>query len=488
MTSYIIQMVFLQVLFLFFYELLFKKETFYKWNRLYLVVTSFLAVILPFLRFKALANVVPQNYIYRLPEITLNANNELVENGLINANQSIHIPYLKIIYLVGLGLALLLFLKRFVQLIVLIKKHKTIKENGYTLVLLEEEKNAFSFLNYIFIHKAYLNNKKLQIIKHELVHIKQKHTWDLLFFELLKILFWFNPAVYIYQRRIAEVHEFLTDDLIIKQVDKRTYFNLLLNEVFSTENIAFTNPFYKYSLIKKRIIMATKNKSKKVRLAKYLLILPIIAITLIYTSCDTEIASEVNPEANTERKVILNLDDKSFTIMENGVEKHYTKEESKKLKIGESILKDFSQVYVRKDKNSKVMSVSDYSKESSTKNYGDSKIVPFNAVEEAPVFPGCEDASSVKKCFTEMIHKHVMANFNYPKQALDEGVSGRVYIQFTIGTDGNIKSIKTRGPNKILEDEALRIIKLLPHFTPGRNNGKAVEVPFSLPISFKLAE
>jgi TonB family protein len=484
MTSYIIQILFLQVLFLFFYELLFKKETFYKWNRVYLVVSALLAVILPFLRIKALADVVPQNYIYHLPEIVLNANNELVENSLISAKQSIHIPYLKIIYLIGFSLALLLFLKRFILLIILIKKHKTIKENGYTLVLLEEEKNAFSFLNYIFIHKAYLDNKKLQIIKHELVHIKQKHTWDLLFFELLKILFWFNPAIYIYQRRIAEVHEFLTDDLIIKQVDKRTYFNLLLNEVFSTENIAFTNPFYKYSLIKKRIIMATKNKSKKVRLAKYLLLLPIIAITLIYTSCDTEVENPIET-SDTQRKIIFNFEDNSIVLIEDGVEKHYNREEFSTLNREKNFFTD-AKIYIRKNIDSELKELTSFSRDET--DYTGAKKVPFNAVAESPVFPGCEDARSPKTCFTEMISKHVRDNFNYPQQAKDEGISGRVYVQFIIDTDGSAKNIKTRGPNQILEDEAKRIINLLPRFTPGKNNGTPVEVTFSLPITFKLAE
>jgi TonB family protein len=484
MTSYIIQILFLQVLFLFFYELLFKKETFYKWNRVYLVVSALLAVILPFLRIKALADVVPQNYIYHLPEIVLNANNELVENSLISAKQSIHIPYLKIIYLIGFSLALLLFLKRFILLIILIKKHKTIKENGYTLVLLEEEKNAFSFLNYIFIHKAYLDNKKLQIIKHELVHIKQKHTWDLLFFELLKILFWFNPAIYIYQRRIAEVHEFLTDDLIIKQVDKRTYFNLLLNEVFSTENIAFTNPFYKYSLIKKRIIMATKNKSKKVRLAKYLLLLPIIAITLIYTSCDTEVENPIET-SDTQRKIIFNFEDNSIVLIEDGVEKHYNREEFSTLNREKNFFTD-AKIYIRKNIDSELKELTSFSRDET--DYTGAKIVPFNAVTEAPIFPDCEDARSPKTCFTEMISKHVRDNFNYPQQAKDEGISGRVYVQFIIDTDGSAKNIKTRGPNQILEDEAKRIINLLPRFTPGKNNGTPVEVTFSLPITFKLAE
>ncbi len=116
--------------------------------------------------------------------------------------------------------------------------------------------------------------------------------------------------------------------------------------------------------------------------------------------------------------------------------------------------------------------------------------VPFNLIEDAPVFPGCESVSKSqrKKCFTEKMHKHVRKHFQYPEIAKDMGAQGRVYVQFMIAENGSITNIRTRGPDKNLEKEARRIISKLPKMTPGKQRGRAVRVPFSIPITFKLAD
>lgn len=113
-------------------------------------------------------------------------------------------------------------------------------------------------------------------------------------------------------------------------------------------------------------------------------------------------------------------------------------------------------------------------------------IVPFAIIEEVPVFPGCENATNKKACFNEMIQKHVQKNFMYPKTAEELGIEGRVFVQFVIGRDGNIGEIKTRGPDPSLEKEAHRIIASLPQMTPGRQRKRAVSVPYSIPINFRL--
>ncbi|PCJ97925.1 MAG: energy transducer TonB [Flavobacteriaceae bacterium] len=112
--------------------------------------------------------------------------------------------------------------------------------------------------------------------------------------------------------------------------------------------------------------------------------------------------------------------------------------------------------------------------------------VPFAVIEDVPVFPGCERAGDKRKCFNEMMQKHIRKNFRYPEIAQEMGVQGRVNIMFTIQKDGSIGNIRYRGPDKNLEKEALRIIKKLPRMTPGRQRGNAVRVPFSIPITFKL--
>ena len=114
--------------------------------------------------------------------------------------------------------------------------------------------------------------------------------------------------------------------------------------------------------------------------------------------------------------------------------------------------------------------------------------VPFAIIEDVPLFPGCERVpkSERRKCFQTQIQKHIAKNFRYPEIAQEMGIQGRVFVQFTIGKDGSISGIRTRGPDKNLEKEANRIISRLPRMTPGKQRGRPVRVPFSIPITFKL--
>ncbi|WP_373518280.1 energy transducer TonB [Pricia sp.] len=112
--------------------------------------------------------------------------------------------------------------------------------------------------------------------------------------------------------------------------------------------------------------------------------------------------------------------------------------------------------------------------------------VPFAVIEDVPIFPGCENESDKRACFQEMMQKHINKNFRYPEIAQEMGVQGRVSVMFTIQKDGSIGNVRMRGPDKNLEAEAARIIGKLPNMTPGKQRGRAVRVPFSIPITFKL--
>jgi len=112
--------------------------------------------------------------------------------------------------------------------------------------------------------------------------------------------------------------------------------------------------------------------------------------------------------------------------------------------------------------------------------------VPFSVIEDVPVFPGCENDPDKRACFNKMIQKHIGKNFRYPEIAQEMGVQGRVSVMFTIQKDGSIGNVRMRGPDKNLEAEAARIINKLPRMTPGKQRGRAVRVPFSIPINFKL--
>ena len=112
--------------------------------------------------------------------------------------------------------------------------------------------------------------------------------------------------------------------------------------------------------------------------------------------------------------------------------------------------------------------------------------VPFTVIQDVPVFPGCEDADDQRTCFQEMMQKHIRKNFRYPEAAQEMGLQGRVNLVFTIQKDGSIAEVKMRGPHKVLETEAARIISKLPKMTPGKQRGTPVKVPLAIPITFKL--
>ncbi|AJR03769.1 energy transducer TonB [Siansivirga zeaxanthinifaciens] len=114
--------------------------------------------------------------------------------------------------------------------------------------------------------------------------------------------------------------------------------------------------------------------------------------------------------------------------------------------------------------------------------------VAFAIIEDVPVFPGCEGLSkeATKKCFEKKVQKHVVDNFNYPEDALSLGIQGRVSVLFIIDNKGLITNVRSRGPDKILEKEAERIIKLLPKMKPGMQRGRPVKVAYAVPIFFKM--
>lgn len=115
--------------------------------------------------------------------------------------------------------------------------------------------------------------------------------------------------------------------------------------------------------------------------------------------------------------------------------------------------------------------------------------VPFAVIENVPIFPGCEDMATNeerKACFQMKLQEHVGKNFKYPATAAELGIQGRVFVQFVIDTKGFITNVRTRGPDSNLEKEAGRIITSLPQMTPGMQRGRAVKVPYSIPVNFKL--
>ncbi len=287
MLQYIIQAIAYQLLFLVVYDVFLKKETFFNWNRFYLLLTAVLSLILPFIKIEGFKNVVPQQFVFSFPNINLKPDMVVLDEITIGVKASKPFWTFENIFLIGAAVAGVFFIVKLFHVINLIRNNPKQKTHNVLLVALLNSAAAFSFFNYIFLGERIQGEEKKSIISHELVHVREKHTLDLLLFEVLRIVFWFNPLIYMYQNRIADLHEFIADSKAAK-TNKKAYYQNLLSQVFETKQMSFINPFFKQSLIKKRIIMLQKSKSKQIQLLKYALLIPMVIGMLMYSSCSDE--------------------------------------------------------------------------------------------------------------------------------------------------------------------------------------------------------
>ena len=472
MITYIIQVVLFQVLFLAVYDFFLSKETFHKYNRWYLLGTPIVSFVLPLIKIPTMQKAVPEEFMVYLPEILLSPQTALEQTAFYTEGS---VNYLSILFWSGVVLFSLIFLVKLFKIGQLIQRNETINKVFYKLVLLPKNTSAFSFFNFIFLGKEISKEKQEQIIEHELVHSKQKHTLDLIFFEFLRIVMWFNPMIYFYQQRITLLHEYITDSEVVKTTEKHDYFNKLLAQTFQVENISFINQFYKHSLIKKRITMMTKKKSKQIKKAKYLLLLPLLASMLLYTACekndvntnesilkskdvskmpsfmlkevslggdnhflevseDDKLSAEVRlfvaRNFNAKISKTLNLKDNNFriysvfTVNANGeIENVKVRAPHPKLKEETERVLAMMPKLAPVNKNGKYVSgkytlpisynMNNVKNVPLSLNSMNNTDVPFAVIEEVPVYPGCTGTREEKaKCLNNKIQKFVRQNFN----------------------------------------------------------------------------
>ncbi|MAL59693.1 MAG: hypothetical protein CMC14_06575 [Flavobacteriaceae bacterium] len=420
MISYVIQIIVFQLLLLGFYDLFLKRETFFQLNRVYLLFAPIFIMIVPFLKFEGLQNTLNSVVTINLPEILVSNTTQAISTSFVSLEQ-----VFQIIWFSGIAVSLYYFVKKLNRIYQLKKQGKVEKYSDFTVVYIPNTDVAFTFLKSIFLGEYLTQKQKEDILLHEAVHARQNHTIDLLIYEILKIVFWFNPLFYLFQKRVSALQEFIADASVVQQIEKRDYYENLLSKLFQTETISFINTFFNHSLIKKRIVMLQKSKSTKKVLVKYLAVLPIIGAMVIFTSCVNEVKG--NQTATSETPV-------SETAPQQGKE------------------------------------------------------LSFKDIDKVPVYPGCEGMSNdeTKKCFTQNVAQHVVKEFR--KDIKNAEISGRqkIVVQFVIGSNGEIKDVTAKSDFKELQDEAIRVAKTLPKMIPGEHQGKKVAVQFALPILFEI--
>ncbi len=274
------------------YKLFLQRDTFFQSNRWFLLIGLFTAFVLPF--------VVIPIYIERAP-VLMDAY-VFSDATSLNTKPEQSITFLQLLYTIYILGVVFLSIRFLIQLFSLAKMifiNEREKLGQHTYIKTNSEVSPFSFFNWIVYNPDLFNKNELeQIITHEKVHARQYHSIDILLTQLSCIVLWFNPFVWFYNKDLKQNLEFIADQNAQNKSDcKKSYQYTLLKTSMPTHQLALTNNFYN-SLIKKRIVMLHKSKSKKINRLKYVLVIPILVIFLMSFNTKKVYIEKEKPETN----------------------------------------------------------------------------------------------------------------------------------------------------------------------------------------------
>ncbi|RBQ06905.1 hypothetical protein DRW42_11795 [Pedobacter miscanthi] len=266
-AHYLLQVNLYLIVFYAFYKLLLDKETYFTLNRIYLISAGVLSLCIPFIRLEWLMEQKAAQQVYT----TVNWDAVLQQATLVTARNTGFNWANAFVYIYCAGI--LFFLGRLVFNLLAVKK----------LIRSNKAGSAFAFFGKKIIDRELPQMDVIDI--HEEAHVKQWHTVDVLFFEIIGIITWLNPVIYLYKKTIKNIHEYLADELAAEfQGDKAEYAMLLLSKSFGISPNSLTNGFLEKSLIKKRIFMLHKERSKKTAIMKYGIFIPLFALLIVFSS------------------------------------------------------------------------------------------------------------------------------------------------------------------------------------------------------------
>jgi TonB family protein len=419
-----------------------RKESFHKFNRFYLLGALIFSLLIPFVRFTIPAPILEAEQISTLSELMIYIQ---LPEFTVSAQTASGWSLAKIlwnIYWFGVAFFALLFIVKLFKITSLIIQSKKIRKENYVFVEYDENNAPFSFFNYIFINTdAYNQEDKESIILHEKFHVRQRHSWDLIFMELLGIVLWFNPVIFMYKRSLQVIHEYLADHRVLQQgIEQGAYLDLLLRQLMFVKADNFSplpiGHHFNYLLTKNRFKMLKNHHYSKWAIAKAIFVLPLIAFLLMLNCKNKTQDPETMEYTITLENVPTSESDEEVTY-----EVEITKDET-----GQQI----------------TMKVADE---------------PLRFVEELPEFVGGMDS------LYSFLHK----TLRYPANAKEKGISGQVFVEFVVEKDGSVSNVKVlKGADPELDAEAIRVVKMMPKWKPGKHEGKPVRCFYNLPIRFTI--
>lgn len=427
-----------------FYRLFFNRDTFFHWRRVTLFSIVIVSILYPLPNIQdwikeqgSMAAMVDFYSSVLLPEVTADASahsggisGKMILSALINS--------------VYWGIAFILLIRFLIQLAGIIKLGigtRTAYIQGVKTHILPKAQGPFSFFKWIFVHPSAHTEEEIdEILTHELTHVKQWHSVDVIVSELLCIICWFNPFLWLLKREIRNNLEYLADHEVLENgYDHKIYQYHLLGLAHQKSALALSNSFNILPL-KNRIRMMNKKRTKQIGRTKYLLFIPLVGLLLV--------TSNVEALARTTRKMIGEVLEKGIPVQEAVGEESVPIEQEAPVLIAPR-----------------------------TDQTAPAENVVFEVVEEMPTFPGGQ----------QELMKFLTQSVKYPLEAQKNGIQGRVIIQFVVDKEGNIdKSVIVRKVSPEIDAEALRVINSMPRWIPGKQRGKPVNVRYTVPVTFRL--
>lgn len=495
-----------------FYRLFFYKDTFFKLRRVILLASFGLSLIYPlfniqeWVRQQEPMTEVIQIYSAMLPEVAI--------TPAVVEETNWHDLILSGVAWLFWGGVIALFLRFFLQLgsiLMLARSSRRMVIHGIPVRQLAKPAGPFSFFQLIFLHSDSHSEKEIdEILTHECTHVFQWHSIDVMLCELICILCWVNPFVWLLKREVRHNLEYLADDTVLESgYDSKSYqYHLLGLAHHTTKAAASLSNSFNMLHLRNRILMMNKKRSHGIGRTKYLAFIPVSASLLLLSNIDA--LARITDELAENGLTDTFLPDAVLPSAKTVKVKARIVDFSNKPVIGASVIikgktigtiSDLAGVFALdapEDATLQISALGLRTRVFEVKNIRENmKIqllpvnagspVPHNQVEEnEPIFTVVENMPEFPGGMKNL-KEYLTTAIRYPEDAKEKGIEGRVSCRFTIQKDGSITDVEViRGVDPSLDQEAVRMLEVMPMWKPGRQRGRNVAVSYTVPVSFRL--
>ena len=433
------------------WKLLLSRETFHRFNRVALLAVMVLALVLPWIRLSLDATVQVAKPMVVLEDLLVMPDGAAATQ---QASSSWGVTDIAAVaYFIGVAMVLAWLLHSQWSLHRLLKQgRRESLPGGITLHVVPGDQSPFSYFKHIVISEQDYRDNPHEILTHEQAHIGLRHSWDVLFMSVVTLFQWWNPAAWLLGRELRQVHEYEADEAVLNQgINAKQYQLLLIRKSVGDKLFSMANNF-NYQSLKKRIRMMSMNKSSRWNRLRALAAVPVIALALLAFANNKSVAAVVTADVQQDRVTQSAEEMPELVLVGMRPDKAA---EAEKVSQANDVKAEVQAPDEAKPQSKKV----------------------YNSVEQMPEFPGGVAA----------LMRYLQENIKYPSEAAKNDIEGRVIVQFIIDKTGEVEDVKVVRPvSEELDAEAVRVVKTLPKFEPGRQDGEAVAVWYTLPISFKL--